>query len=155
MKIKYVELKRRASKQHTWLTLWLMLPDFYTYWERLGDREQEWMMKWWNQKEYEKIEKFLEGTRLSLCRGSISFGSRIRLPNKRFSWTGFRARIFRAETELNTPHPEKSIRDVPISRISKFLSLLKFPIYTPCPELKDYVTLYILKRDYGKNIREV
>ena len=133
-----------------------MLPDVYTFWFGLGQSDRDWLELCWKEKRREDIEKFMEGTRLSLCRGSIRIGAKGGLPKKKFSWTRFKRKTFGIWTELNTPIPKPSIRntrDVPISRITHFLTLLEIPSNTKIPNLKDYITLYILKRDYGKNIR--
>lgn len=158
MKIKYTKIE--IGKGYTWLTLWLMLPDFYTFWDKLGETDREFLNLCWKEKRFAEIEKFMEGYRLSLCRGSIKFGARSEAANKKFSWTWFRNRIYGTWTELNTPCPKpkpktwsriKPIRDVPISRTQHFLSLLRIPTHTPTAFLKDYITLYILCRDHGKN----
>ena len=158
MKIKYIELK--SYRETVFLTLWLMLPDFYTWWDKLAEGDQDYLENCWEKREWKKIEEFMERYRLSLCRGSIKIGARGKLPRKKFSWTWFRVRIYITWTELNTPYPKpkpktdpriKPIRDVPISRTQHFLTLLRIPTHIPTSELKDYVTLYILKRDYGKN----
>jgi hypothetical protein len=131
-----------------------MLPDFYTWWDKLGESDQDYLENCWGKREWGKIEEFMEGYRLSLCRGSIKFGARGKLPRKKFSWTRFRVRIYMTWTELNTPRPKKITRDVPISRISHFLTLLRLPSHTPTSSMKDYITLFILQRDHGKNISD-
>ena len=143
------------------MSLWLMLPDCDVLWDGLGQGDRDWLELCWKEKRFAEIEKFMEGYRLSLCRGSIKFGARQDMAHKKFSWTWFRNRIYGAWTELNTPYPKPKpktwsrirIRDVPISRTQHFLSLLRVPSYIPTTCLKDYITLYILKRDHGKNIR--
>ena len=154
MKIKDIRLETRGDYVH--LALWLMLPDVYTFWWKLGQGDRDWLELCWKEGKREDIEKFMEGTRLSLCRGSIRIGARGGLQKKEFSWTWFRNRIYGTWTELNTPYPKlkpriKPIRDVPISRTQHFLSLLRIPSHIPTSTLKDYITLYILKRDHGKN----
>jgi hypothetical protein len=158
LKIKYTKIE--IGKGYTWLELWLMLPDFYTFWNKLGSGDREYLNLCWKERRWGKIEDFMEGYRLSLCRGCIRFGARGEAAKKKFSWTWFRNRIYGTWTELNTPYPKpkpktdpriKPIRDVPISRTQHFLTLLRIPTHIPTSELKDYVTLYILKRDYGKN----
>jgi len=160
MKIKYKEVK--TGYGYTWLNLWLMLPDFYTFWNKLRQTDHDWLELCWKEKRFAEIEKFMEGYRLSLCRGSIKFGARQEMAHKKFSWTWFRNRIYGTWTELNTPYPKlkpktnpriKPIRDVPISRTQYFLSLLRVSshIYISTTCLKDYITLYILCRDHGKN----
>jgi len=154
VKIKYTKIE--IGKGYTWLELWLMLPDFYTFWNKLGSGDREYLNLCWKERKWEKIEDFMEGYRLSLCRGCIRFGARGEAAKKKFSWTWFRVRIYGTWTELNTPYPKprspnKQSREVPISRTTRFLSLLRIPTYIPIPTLKDYITLYILKRDYGKN----
>jgi hypothetical protein len=142
------------------MSLWLMLPDFYVFWDKLGSGDREFLNLCWKEKRFAEIEKFMEGYRLSLCRGSIKFGARQEMAHKKFSWTWFRNRIYGTWTELNTPYPKlkpktnpriKPIRDVPISRTQHFLSLLRVPSHIPTTCLKDYITLYILCRDHGKN----
>ena len=159
MKIKYV--KAEVIKSSTWLTIWLMLPDYYTFWSSLGNGDQEYLKRCWKDRKLREIDRFMENYRLSLCRGSIKFGARKEAPNKKFSWTWFREKIYGVWTELNTPYPNKALsspnrnpREVPISRTHHFLNLLQIPshhIPLSC-RLKDYITLYILKRDYGNNI---
>ena len=152
MKIKYTRIK--IGKGYTWLELWLMLPDVYTFWWKLGQGDRDWLKLCWKRKRLEDIEKFMEGTRLSLCRGSITIGAKGGLPKKKFSWTRLKGRAYRIWTELNTPKPPmRNTRDVPISRTHHFLTLLEIPSNTKILDLKDYITLYILKRDHGKNIR--
>ena len=147
MKIKDVRLK--TNGEYVCLTLWLMLPDVYTFWWGLGQGDRDWLELCWKEKRLEDIEKFMEGTRLSLCRGSIKIGARGRLPKKKFSWTRFKRRTFGIWTELNTPKPPmRNTRDVLISRITRFLTLLEIPSNIIIPNLKDYITLYILKRDH-------
>jgi len=159
MKIKYKEVK--TGYGYTWLNLWLMLPDFYTFWNKLRQTDHDWLELCWKEKRFAEIEKFMEGYRLSLCRGCIRFGARYEMAHKKFSWTRFRNGIYGTWTELNTPYPKpsnpriKSYRDVPISRITHFLILLEIPSNIKIQYLKDYITLYILKRDHGKNIQEV
>ena len=151
MKIKHTEVKLVGS-YYTWLYLWLMLPDFYTFWEKLGERDKYYLQRCWEKKELEEINKFLEGYRLSLCRGVIRIAAKGKSSNKKFSWTGFRKRIFGIWTVLNFPHPKKQTRDVPISRTNHFLNLLQIPSESPPIQfLKDYITIYILRRDHGKN----
>ncbi len=154
MKIKYVKIE--IGRGYTWMSLWLMLPDFYVFWDKLGSGDRDWLELCWKEKRFAEIEKFMEGYRLSLCRGSIKFGTRQEMAHKKFSWTWFRNRIYGTWTELNTPYPKlkpriKPIRDVPISRTQHFLSLLRVPSHIPTSTLKDYITLYILCRDHGKN----
>jgi len=150
VKIKDIRLETRGDYVH--LALWLMLPDVYTFWWKLGQGDRDWLELCWKEGKREDIEKFMEGTRLSLCRGSIRIGARGGLPKKKFSWTRFKGRAFGVWTELNTPIPPmRNTRDVPISRITHFLTLLEIPSNIRIPDLKDYITLYILKRDYGKN----
>lgn len=132
-----------------------MLPDFYTFWDGLGQGDRDWLKLCWKEKRLEEIEKYMEGTRLSLCRGSIKIGAHMKsLSNKKFSWTGFRKTIYGIWTELNTQKlipPMKNTRDVPISRTTHFMTLLSIPSDINILYLKDYITLYILKRDHGKN----
>jgi hypothetical protein len=161
VKIKYV--KAEVIKNYTWLTIWLMLPDYYTFWNRLGNGDQEYLRNCWKNRKLREIDKFLESYRLSLCRGSVKFGVNKKAPNKKFSWTWFRKRVYGVWTELNTPYPNKALsspnknpREVPISRTNHFLTLLQIPSphVPPTCRLKDYITLYILKRDYGNSILE-
>jgi hypothetical protein len=129
-----------------------MLPDVHTFWGKIGQTDRDWLELCWKKRRREDIEKFMEGTRLSLCRGSIRIVAKGGLPKKKFSWTRFKGRAFGVWTELNTPIPPmRNTRDVPISRITHFLTLLEIPSNIRIPDLKDYITLYILKRDYGKN----
>jgi hypothetical protein len=153
VKIKDVRLETRGY--YVRLILWLMLPDVYTFWWGIGQGDRDWLELCWKEKRLEDIEKFMERTRLSLCRGSIKIGARGGLPKKKFSWTRLKGRTYGIWTELNAPKPPmKNTRDVPISRITHFLTLLEIPSNIKIiPNLKDYITLYILKRDYGKNIR--
>ena len=159
MKIKHAEVK--IEKGYTWLTLWLMLPDFYTWWGGLGQTDREYLEGCWERKDYVGIKDFMRGYRLSLCRGSIKFGARQEAAKKKFSWTWFRVRIYGTWTELNTPIPKPptkpeliKTREVPISRTSHFLTLLRIPTHIPIPSMKDYITLFILRRDHGKNISD-
>ncbi len=154
MKIKYTKIE--IGKGYTWLELWLMLPDFYTFWNKLGSGDCEYLNLCWKERRWGKIEDFMEGYRLSLCRGCIRFGARGEAAKKKFSWTRFKGRTFGIWTELNTTKPPmRNTRDVPISRITHFLTLLEIPSNIKILYLKDYITLYILKRDHGKNIQEV
>ena len=93
MKIKHVKVQ--IEKGYTWVTFWLMLPDFYTFWMGLGITDKEYLIKCWDNKELQKIDEFMEVHRLNLCRGSIIFGARQEATrHKKFSWTWFRKRIY-------------------------------------------------------------
>jgi hypothetical protein len=147
VKIRDVRLETRGD--YVRLILWLMLPDVHTFWQKLGQTDRDWLELCWNKGRREDIEKFMERTRLSLCRGSIRIGAKGRLPKKKFSWTRFKGITYGIWTELNTPKPlMRNTRDVPISRITHFLTLLEIPSNPKILYLKDWITLYILKRDH-------
>jgi hypothetical protein len=158
MKIQQAKLSKHGN-----FTLWLKIPDFYTFWYKLKQEDREFLTSCWNDRWKEKriddIKKFMEGTKLSLCNGSISIRLNLKkLPRKRLSWTLLRNNLLGITTELNTPKPPiiKPKGIPPVSRVAHFLTLLQITAKDTyfCWYLKDFITLYILKRDYAKNIKD-